>query len=146
MNQKRQQFVIEYTIDWNATQAAIRAGYSEKTAGSIGHDLLKIPEIQAAIQERIDTIAMSKDEVLVRFGQMARGDIPTKETRTPTKTKTADKHTSRLEYDTLKATEDVAKVHAMMIDKHINIDIDEWEIVDDKDFDNKTSDTTPQTA
>lgn len=47
---RQQRFVDEYLVDLNATQAAIRAGYSEKTAGSIGHENLTKPEIAAAIQ------------------------------------------------------------------------------------------------
>lgn len=43
---KQELFVKEYLVDLNATQAAIRAGYSVKTAGSQSHDLLKKPEIQ----------------------------------------------------------------------------------------------------
>lgn len=50
LNAKRQRFVDEYLVDLNATQAAIRAGYSVKTAGQQGHDLLKNPEIAAAIE------------------------------------------------------------------------------------------------
>jgi phage terminase small subunit len=48
---KQEMFVQEYLVDLNATQAAIRAGYSEKTAGSIGHELLKKPEIATRIEE-----------------------------------------------------------------------------------------------
>lgn len=48
---KQQRFVDEYLIDLNASQAAIRAGYSPSTAGSIGHENLKKPEIQLALQE-----------------------------------------------------------------------------------------------
>lgn len=51
---KQQRFVDEYLIDTNATQAAIRTGYSEKTSYSIGHELLSKPEIQAAIQVAMD--------------------------------------------------------------------------------------------
>lgn len=47
---KQQLFVDEYLIDLNATQAAIRAGYSAKTAGQIGDENLKKPEIASAIQ------------------------------------------------------------------------------------------------
>lgn len=46
---KQQRFVDEYLIDLNATQAAIRAGYSEKTAYSIGEENLKKPDVKAAI-------------------------------------------------------------------------------------------------
>lgn len=51
MNKKTKKFCHEYIIDLNATQAAIRAGYSEKTAYSIGHRLLKNVEAQALIKE-----------------------------------------------------------------------------------------------
>lgn len=49
---KQARFVAEYLVDLNATQAAIRAGYSLKTAYSIGNENLKKPEIAAAIAER----------------------------------------------------------------------------------------------
>lgn len=49
---KQQQFVAEYLIDLNATQAAIRAGYSAKTARNIAVELLAKPNIQAEIQKR----------------------------------------------------------------------------------------------
>jgi phage terminase small subunit len=49
---KQQRFVDEYLIDLNATQAAIRAGYSEKTARSVGSENLSKPDIAAAIAER----------------------------------------------------------------------------------------------
>ena len=50
---KQQRFIEEYLIDLNATQAAIRAGYSEKTACSIGEENLRKPDIKQAIQERM---------------------------------------------------------------------------------------------
>lgn len=56
LNLKQQQFVLEYPKDFNATQAAIRAGYSKKTAGSKGHELLKIVEIQEAISEQVEDL------------------------------------------------------------------------------------------
>lgn len=49
---RQERFVDEYLIDLNATQAAIRAGYSEKTAYSMGQRLLKNVEIQSVIQKR----------------------------------------------------------------------------------------------
>ena len=48
---KQQAFVAEYLVDLNATQAAIRSGYSEKTAGAIGEQNLKKLEIAQAIAE-----------------------------------------------------------------------------------------------
>lgn len=49
LNPRQTRFVAEYLKDLNATQAAIRAGYSERTAYSIGHENLNKPEIAAAI-------------------------------------------------------------------------------------------------
>lgn len=50
-------FVNEYLIDLNATQAAIRAGYSQDTAGSIGSENLQKPEIQEFMDRRKKEIA-----------------------------------------------------------------------------------------
>ena len=50
MNARQIAFVAQYLVDWNASQAAIRAGYSPRTAGSQAHDLLKKPEIRAALE------------------------------------------------------------------------------------------------
>lgn len=49
---KQKRFVEEYVIDCNATQAAIRAGYSPKTAYSIGQENLKKTEVMKAIAEK----------------------------------------------------------------------------------------------
>lgn len=49
---KQELFVKEYLIDFNATQAAIRAGYSEKTAGAMGNENLQKPEIQDFLSEQ----------------------------------------------------------------------------------------------
>lgn len=66
MNTKQEMFVNEYLIDYNATQAAIRAGYSERTARSIGQQLLTKLDIKNAIKEQRekiqnDNIATAKD-------------------------------------------------------------------------------------
>lgn len=53
MNSKQQLFISEYLTDFNATQAAIRAGYSVRSAGSIASELLKKPDIQQALQATI---------------------------------------------------------------------------------------------
>ncbi|KEO92120.1 hypothetical protein EH31_05485 [Erythrobacter longus] len=54
MTPKQKAFVREYLVDLNATQAAIRAGYSKRTAHVIGHENLKKPEIAAAIEVAMD--------------------------------------------------------------------------------------------
>lgn len=51
LNAKQEQFCLEYLKDLNATQAAIRAGYSKKTAGSQGGDLIQKPEIKNRIED-----------------------------------------------------------------------------------------------
>ncbi|GGZ21819.1 terminase small subunit [Asticcacaulis endophyticus] len=51
LTDKQKRFVEEYLIDLNATQAAVRAGYSVSTAHSIGHENLSKPEIIFAISE-----------------------------------------------------------------------------------------------
>lgn len=52
---KQQRFVEEYLVDLNATQAAIRSGYSKKTAASIGDENLRKPEIASAIRKAKET-------------------------------------------------------------------------------------------
>jgi len=54
LTNKQKQFIEEYLKDLNATQAAIRAGYCEKTSYSIGNENLRKPEIQTAIQKAFD--------------------------------------------------------------------------------------------
>jgi phage terminase small subunit len=54
LNPKQSLFVKEYLIDGNASRAAKAAGYSVKTAGSQGHDLLKKPEIASEIKKGLD--------------------------------------------------------------------------------------------
>lgn len=71
---KQQAFINEYLHDFNATQAAIRAGYSERTAGSIGHQNLKKLEISEEIERRIEENTMSANEVLIRLAEQARAE------------------------------------------------------------------------
>lgn len=53
MTDKQKRFCEEYLVDLNATQAAIRAGYSAKTAYSIGNEVLNKPEIRARIDQML---------------------------------------------------------------------------------------------
>jgi phage terminase small subunit len=57
LTDKQEKFCYEYCMDLNATQAAIRAGYSEKTAGVISNENLKKPYIQARIKKMQDNLA-----------------------------------------------------------------------------------------
>jgi phage terminase small subunit len=75
MTPKQKLFIHEYLVDFNATKAAIRAGYSERTAYSIGHENLSKPEIASEIEKLIDERVMTADEVRLRLGRIARFDI-----------------------------------------------------------------------
>jgi phage terminase small subunit len=58
---KQRRFVREYLIDGNATQAAIRAGYSAKTAAAIGFENLRKPEIAEKVEAAQERIAAKLD-------------------------------------------------------------------------------------
>lgn len=72
---KQQRFIEEYCVDFNATQAAIRAGYSINSAGVIGHENLKKPEIKQAIEERIRGLCLSADETTKLISDIARSNL-----------------------------------------------------------------------
>lgn len=73
---KQQAFIEAYLANgFNATQAALTAGYSEKTARSIGAENLTKPDIARAVQARIDAMTMSADEALIRLTQIGRGNL-----------------------------------------------------------------------
>jgi len=75
LSNKQRVFVLEYLRDFNATQAALRAGYSPRTAYSIGQENLKKPEIAEVIKAEVDARAMGADEILVGLTEQARGDL-----------------------------------------------------------------------
>lgn len=75
LNPKQQRFVDEYLIDLNATQAAIRAGYSPKTATAIASENLSKPSISAAIAcamaERSKRTGITQDRILEELAKVA---------------------------------------------------------------------------
>jgi len=79
LNPQQARFVEEYLVDLNATQAAIRAGYSEDTAYSQGGRLLKHVEVGKAIAdamaERSVRTRVTADRVLVELARIALSDI-----------------------------------------------------------------------
>lgn len=83
MNKQQKKFIDEYIKDLNATQAAIRAGYSEKTAYSQGQRLLKKVEIKSAIQKQVDSMHKKSiadaEEVMEFLSQTMRGEMTTEE-------------------------------------------------------------------
>lgn len=72
LNKKQKLFLAKYLQCFNATQAAIDAGYSEKTAYSIGHELLKKPEIALHIRKYQDENIAQAKEVLYHLTVIAR--------------------------------------------------------------------------
>ena len=75
MTKKQKRFTEEYLIDLNATQAAIRAGYSPATAKSIGSENLTKPDIQAhiakAMAEHSKRTGVSADRVVMELAKIA---------------------------------------------------------------------------
>ena len=78
LNDKQQRFCDEYLVDLNATHAAIKAGYSEKTAKVQGSRLLTNANVKAYIAERMEEkeseLIASQDEVLRYLTAVLRGD------------------------------------------------------------------------
>lgn len=78
MNRRQQRFVQEYLLDLNATQAAIRAGYNEKTAYSQGQRLLKNVEVKTAIDTCLNDISNAKiadiQEIMEYLTAVMRGE------------------------------------------------------------------------
>jgi phage terminase small subunit len=72
---KQRAFVHHYLACWNGTEAARRAGYSDKTACQQASRLLTNVNIQGAIQDALDELAMSAGEVLLRLTAQARGSL-----------------------------------------------------------------------
>ena len=125
MTKKQKRFVDEYLIDLNATQAAVRAGYSPNTAYSIGAENLKKPEIQNAIDERLEQLKSEKtadaQEVIEYLTSVMRGESEGEELinefvgdgcSKPTKVKKAPS-----EKDRLRAAELLGKRYGIFTEK-----------------------------
>ncbi len=121
MNTKQEMFVNEYLIDYNATQAAIRAGYSERTARSIGQQLLTKLDIKNAIKEQRekiqnDNIATAKD--VEEFLSLAMNDEIEEEQVLMSPNGEVCRVVKKLSgKDRIKAAELMGKRHALFTDK-----------------------------
>lgn len=77
--QRRKIFVQEYLIDFNVTRAAKAAGYAERSAHVTGHNLLKDPKVQKAIQKAIDERSertkVTQDRVVKELAKIAFADM-----------------------------------------------------------------------
>lgn len=83
LNEKQKLFYREYVVDANATQSAIRAGYSKKTAYSQGQRLLKHVEGQKYLEELMaekeSKLIATQDEVLKYLTAVLRGESQSEE-------------------------------------------------------------------
>ena len=79
MTPKQERFVQEYMIDSNATQAAIRAGYSEQTAAEQGYQLLQKTSVKKAVAEAMQTRSerteITADQVLKELALIGFSDM-----------------------------------------------------------------------
>ena len=74
LSAKRRAFIEQYLRDFNAKQAAIRAGYSPRSAPVTAHRIMAHPEVQEAIKARLAELKMGTDEVLLRLAEQARAE------------------------------------------------------------------------
>lgn len=99
LNDRQERFCYEYVLHLNATKAAINAGYSEKTAYSIGYENLKKPQIQERIRymqnNLAETAQLSALRVLKEHEKIAFND----EEKTADKQKSLDSINNMLGYN-----------------------------------------------
>ena len=131
LTEKQKIFCDEYIISLNATQAAIKAGYAEKTAYAIGAENLRKPKIQSYISERMkqkeSSLIATPDEVLQYLTSVLRGESQTTDTVLVgmgdgyQEVQEVEKKPS--EKDRLKAAELLGKRYGLYTDK-ISADVD----------------------
>lgn len=119
---KQQRFVEEYLVDLNATQAAIRAGYSKKTATKIASENLTKPDVQKAVQKAMGRLSkraeITQDEVIGELKKVAMKEA-------------SDLSESELKYgNKIKALELLGK-HLGMFERQENKEEGEVQIIDD---------------
>jgi phage terminase small subunit len=75
LNERQKKFCQEYLVDFNATQAAIRAGYSKNTAKGQGSDLLTRPHVKAEIKRlqglQAERLEITADKILQEYANIA---------------------------------------------------------------------------
>lgn len=124
MTAKQKKFCAEYLKDTNATQAAIRAGYSKKSARQIGDENLSKPYIRKYIDEMLEDMQSQKiasaEEVLEYLTSVMRGQATSEEVVTAyvggsAEARKIEKKPS--EKDKLKAAELLGKTYGIYTDK-----------------------------
>ena len=121
MNEKQKRFCDEYLIDCNATQAAIRAGYSPKTAYAIGEQNLKKLELKAYINEQLEQLRNKKtadaQEVLEYLTAVMRGEHTEQVLRLVGDGVQEISDIKVSANDRIKAAEMLAKRYGLLVDK-----------------------------
>lgn len=114
LTDKQKLFVFEYLIDRNATQAAIRAGYSKKTAYAIGIENLKKPEIQKFLEQyqsdRAERCGVKFDEILGELKKIGFANIDIDNIKASDKIKALDVMSKLLGYDRMDPDENIEDV------------------------------------
>lgn len=76
MKPKHRRFIDEYFANgFNATRAAIKAGYSERSARSTASEILTYPDVKAEVERLLEAYSMPTKEILARLSHHARGDM-----------------------------------------------------------------------
>lgn len=134
MNAKQKKFADEYLIDCNATQAAIRAGYSPKTAKSIGQRMLTNVDIKEYIDEQLEKIHNQKtanaQEVLEYLTSVMRGEHTEQILQLVGEGVQEITNIDVSEKERLKAAELIGKRYGMFKD-NVNIDLEPVILVND---------------
>lgn len=138
LTQKQQRFVDEYIISGNATQAAIKAGYSKKTAKQMGTENLAKPIVKAAIEKRNAEIKSEKTadmtEVMEYLTSVMRGE----QTESVATAKGVYENVEVSAKDRIKAAELIGKRNGAWTDRKIisgdvQIDVGMGDYDDDED-------------
>lgn len=124
---KQERFCLEYLTDFNATQAAARAGYSKKTAALIGAENLKKPNVKQRIEELVkekeDQLICSSSEALKLVSEIARGEASDEVFRMTSDGEQVHDKLQVSTKDQLKALEIILKINGMF-EKNVNMKID----------------------
>lgn len=141
MTPRQEKFCVEYLIDLNATQAAIRAGYSKRTADRIANQNLRKLEIQSRIKkmrdEYYDKTIMSAKEVEYLLSKAGRGELKEEVVVVEgvgdgfSESKIIKKRLSAK--DRIKALELMGKRHHLFEDQDSKTGMEEVRIIDDTD-------------
>ncbi|KRK49030.1 terminase small subunit [Secundilactobacillus kimchicus] len=115
---KQQKFIESYIVSGNATQAAIEAGYSKKTAGQTGNENLKKPQIMKALEKRTERLQSEKvdsqQDIVEFLSSVRRGEV---REQIVTPSGYVVEVPAKIS-DRVKAAELMGKRYAMWTDKH----------------------------